>query len=269
MRRPITGLRTIVAGASRGIGAAVGTALDGAGADLILSARSREGLETIAGSLSPRVTIVGADQTVDADRGRLFAAATERWDALDALVCCAGVGAVGPFEGASPDRLRDVFELNTLSTIDLIREALPLLRRGRRPIVVVISSVLGHRAVPGKAEYSASKFALHGFCDAVRAEWAGEIDMTLISPGTVASPFWDHLLTDPDGSEDTHPPAETHAKSLGVRRGAITPQSVAKVTVAAMRTGRHEVILPVSAKMLVWLDRLWPTMADRLVARYG
>ena len=259
-------MRVLVTGASSGVGAAIGRALDRAGAETLLTARRADELAALVADGLTRAAACPADQIDPAARRRLIESVDARWaGSLDGLVCCAGVGAVGPFAEASPDRLRQVFEVNTLSTIDLIRECLPLLTRGRAPIVVVIGSVLGHRAVPGKAEYCASKFALHGFCDAVRAEWAGRIDVTLISPGTIASPFWQSLIQDK--------PAEGagagRADPGGDRWGAITPDRVAAATVAAMRAGRHEVVLPWQAKALVWLDRLLPTVADRAVARAG
>ena len=60
--------------------------------------------------------------------------------------------------------------MNFFAPVELIREALPLLRDGYQAIVVNIGSILGERAAPHKSEYSASKFALHGFSEALRPE---------------------------------------------------------------------------------------------------
>ena len=64
-----------------------------------------------------------------------------------------------------PQRLRQIMEVNFFAPAELTRHALPLLRCGERPIVVNIGSILGHCAVPGKSEYCASKFALHGWSE--------------------------------------------------------------------------------------------------------
>jgi short-subunit dehydrogenase len=83
-------------------------------------------------------------------------------------------------------------EVNFFAPAEFIREALPLLQHGKQPIVMNVSSVLGHRAVPEKSEYCASKFALHGLSDALRAEFVKRgIDVLLVSPSTTASEFFD------------------------------------------------------------------------------
>ena len=123
-----------------------------------------------------------------------------------------------------------------------------------------MGSVLGHRAVPRKSEYCASKFALHGFSDALRAELTPlGIHVLLVSPSTTHSEFFDRSRKSLEAT--VHQPA--------VRARAMPASMVARRTIQAMRTGRHEIILPATGKLLVWLDRLWPALADRLVARFA
>ena len=125
------------------------------------------------------------------------------------------------------------------------------------PLIVNVGSVLGHRAIPGKSEYCASKFALHGFSDALRAELTPEgIDVLLVSPSTTSSEFGDHVLDSPQ------PPRRAGW-------GAMSAEAVAACTLRAMRRGRHEVILSLPGKLLVWLDRLSPPLLNRLLARFG
>jgi short-subunit dehydrogenase len=136
---------------------------------------------------------------------------------------------------------------------ELTRICLPLFEQSRSPMVVNIGSVLGHRAVPGKSEYCASKFALHGLSDALRAEFAGRgIDVLLVSPSTTDTEFFDKV-----GAGDP---------SAGKRRKA-SPEKVARQAARAIERGAHEIILSPGGKLLVWLDRLTPTVADWLVSR--
>ena len=148
-------------------------------------------------------------------------------------------------------------EVNFFAAVELTRLAIPVLQTGRQPIIVNVGSVLGHRAVPRKSEYCASKFALHGFSDALRAELvAVGIDLLLVSPSTTSSEFFDRLLQ------------QDEANSKAGRRG-MTPQQVARKIIRAMAAGRHEIIVSAGGKLLVWLDRLCPPLMNRLLARHG
>ena len=89
---------------------------------------------------------------------------------LDLLVNNAGIGAQGRFAEADPARLRQIMEVNFFAPAEMTRAALPLLKQGRRPMIVNIGSILGHRGIPGTSEYCASKFAVQGFSESLRAE---------------------------------------------------------------------------------------------------
>src|SRR5205085_1254275 len=78
----------------------------------------------------------------------------------------------GHFAEVSPDRLRKIMEVNFFGLTETTRVFLPLLRQGRDPAVVNISSIAGKRGIPARSEYSASKFAVQGFSEALRAELA-------------------------------------------------------------------------------------------------
>ena len=258
-RRSIQGLRGLITGASSGIGDELARQLAAAGADLLITARRQAPLDALideTSGLAGRVTAVAGDVTDPDHRERLIDAARNRWGGLDLLVNNAGVGAIGPFSQAGPERLRRLFEVNFFAPVELMRTALPLLRAGRTPVIVNIGSVLGHRAVPRKSEYCASKFALHGFSDALRAELATEgIGVLLVSPSTTRTEFFEHLLE------------QSNAAVRHPSKGACAA-TVARQTIRAIRSGRHEIILTPGGKILVWLDRLFPTLADWLVSRY-
>jgi len=208
-------------------------------------------------SAGGQVFAMAGDVTIPDHRRRLLQSARDDLGGLDLLVNNAGVGAIGPFADADTERLRKVFDVNFFAPVELIRSLLPLLRAGQQPIIVNISSVLAHRAVPLKSEYCASKFALHGFSDALRAELTEDgIDVLLVSPSTTRTEFFDNVL-----DKQAEPPDNASRAS--------TVSSVARQTIRAIRRGRHEIILTPSGKLLVWLDRLCPPLADWLVARYG
>src|SRR4051812_36620675 len=121
--------------------------------------------------------------------------AREQLGGLDLLVNNAGIGAMGPFAEASPERLRQVMEVNFFAPAELIRLGLPLLQFGRKPLVVNVGSILGQVGIPLCAEYCASKFALRGLSQSLRAELAPVgIDLLLVSPGTTETEFFERAI---------------------------------------------------------------------------
>lgn len=257
-RRVIAGLRVLLTGASSGIGRELAIQLVEQGAQVVALARRQDRLEQLASEINrPDLFVFRVvDVTNPTDRSSAIEECQQRLGGLDVLINNAGSGAIGPFAASDEARLRQVMEVNFFAPVELTRLALPLLRQGKQPMVVNISSVLGHRAVPQKSEYCASKFALHGFSDALRAELVGDkIDVLLVSPSTTQTEFFDKV------AGDTQKP---HG-----RFGAKSPAYVARATLRAIRAGRHEVILSTGGRFLVWLDRLCPPLADRLVAWWG
>lgn len=259
-RRKISGLRTIVTGASSGIGRALALELARQGARLVLTSRRTEFLEELKKEIRELVAeahVVAGDIVEPDVRQRLLEVAQAELGGLDLLINNAGVGAIGPFAEASEARLRRVMEVNFFAPAELIRRAVPLLRAGNRPMIVNVSSVLGHRAIPKKSEYCASKFALHGLSDSLRTELVHcGIDVLLVSPSTTATDFFDNVL-------------EKKADLPWLALGAMSPDAVARKAVKAIRRGRHEIILTPGGKLLVWFDRLCPPLVNRLVARFG
>jgi short-subunit dehydrogenase len=249
-------MRVVLTGASSGIGRELTLALARAGAETIAVARREERLRELALSAPDLIHPLPGDLTGAAFRARLVAEVESRWGALDCLVNSAGIGAVERFDRSSEAILRALMEINFFAPVELTRALLPALRRGTDAGIVNVSSVLGHRAVPGKSEYCATKFAMHGWSDALRAELAEEgIEVLLISPSTTNSEFWESLAA---GEGDARRTAK-----------AMPAEVVARATLSALRRRRHESILSPGGKALVWLDRLLPAVADRLVARFG
>ena len=137
------------------------------------------------------------DITEPAIRGRLLDVARTEFGGLDCLINNAGMGGIGNFADTNESRLRRIMEVNFFAPLELTRLAIPKLRHGNRPLIVNVASVLGHRAVPKKSEYCASKFALHGFSDSLRSELAPQgIDVLIVSPSTTDTEFFDVALGD-------------------------------------------------------------------------
>jgi short-subunit dehydrogenase len=259
-KREIKDSRVIVTGASSGIGRAVSLELARAGAKLIAVARREDRLRKLADEIAAiggRVETVVGDVTDPQIRQRAIEAAQSHYGGLDLLINNAGIGALGLFEQADPQRARTVFEVNFFALIEMTRLALPLLKKGNRPMLVNISSIVGHRGIPYRSEYSASKFAVQGFSEAIRAELTRYgIDVLVVSPGTTETEFFDGVFE--RGTEPSWP-----------RHKPISAEAVARKMVKAIRQGRHEIIPYGLGKVLCWMNRLSPSLLDRIMARYS
>jgi short-subunit dehydrogenase len=259
-RRDLHGMRGLVTGGSSGIGRALAIELARSGVDLVLLARRGDRLAEVVAQVSALgcrgETVVG-DVTDPEARRRALTTVQEKLGGLDILVNNAGTSAHGRFATADPSRLLPIMETNFFAPVELIRGALPLLRQGRTPIVVNIGSVLGRRACPHKSEYCASKFALAGFSESLRAEFESlGIDVLLVSAGPTDTEFFQHLI-------------EEHGDLPWKEATPVSPERVARATVRAMKCGSHEIIPSFRGWMLTTFNRLFPRLVDRIMARYG
>lgn len=255
-----TGKRALVTGASSGIGRSIAVELARRGASVVLLARREEQLAETAALVENEgavaVPVIG-DVTEPSYRAAALAAAASRLGGLDILINNAGVSAHGRFHESSTARLRQIMEVNLFAAAELTHAAVPQLAAGSDPTVINLGSILGWRGAPHNSEYCASKFALRGFSEAVRPELRRlGVHVLHVSPGTVATPFFDHLI-DKQGE-----------LPWGARRGE-SPRRVARVALDAAARRRNEVTIGVAAWWLVWLSRHTPWLLDYAMRRYG
>jgi short-subunit dehydrogenase len=257
-RRSIPGSRILITGASQGIGKALAELAAARGARVLAAARSEGLLAELAADLRKRGGIletVLADVTSADDRQRMVKAAVQHFGGLDILVNNAGIGATGHFAEASPDRLRKIMEVNFFGLTETTRVFLPLLRRGRDPAVVNISSVAAKRGIPARSEYSASKFAVQGFSEALRAEVAkDDIDVLVVCPGLTQTNFSQNMI-------------EQKARMRMDHMRGMTSEEAAEATLRAIERGRNETHLTFQGKLIILLSRFLPRLVDRIAAR--
>jgi short-subunit dehydrogenase len=256
-RRTISGLRTIVTGATAGIGHALTLELIGRGARVLALGRRVDRLQALSAEVRyvPNYRFLAGDITSREHRLAALDLAKTEFGGVDCVINNAGSGALGPFVSADESRLRQIMEVNFFAPAEFIRESLPLLSAGTAPIIVNIASVLAHRAIPNMSEYCASKFALHGLSDSLRAELKPRgVDLLLVCPSTTTTEFFDVAIN--ASRQPLH------------RFGAMTSQAVAQHTIRAIASGSDEIILSLGGAALVWLDRLCPPLANWFVSRF-
>jgi short-subunit dehydrogenase len=251
------GRRCLVTGASSGLGRAIALALAKDGARVLGTGRSEGRLaawrdEAVAAGAAPGdLDTCAADLTVPDEREALVQQAVHRFGgALDLLVQCAGVGAYGRFLSHEPEVLERLFAINVFAVAALARACHPLLAKGDRPAMACLGSIVGRRALPGRTEYSASKFALAGFLEALRPEWSFDgIAVVLLNPGFTRTAFEDNVLVD-----------TTFYKSKPRRQ--MSPERCAELCLRAIARRRNEVNLTLEGRVLLGVNRVAPRFVD-------
>ncbi len=233
-----------------------------AGATVLLTGRSTERLGAVVAGLQregadpARMITVAADLTIEEDRRRLFTRARERFGALDLVVNNAGVGATGQFDTHDASVLRRVFEINVFAMVEVCRESLPLLAGGHDPVLAVTGSVNARRALPGRSEYCASKFAVTGFTEAIRIEWRRfGIHVLQVDPGFTATPFDENLVVDT-------------ARVPGKQRRTMSPETVARATMRAIERRQCRIILSWQGRLFVLASTVAPGLVDWGLTRW-
>jgi short-subunit dehydrogenase len=250
----------VVTGGSSGLGAACARAFARAGCDVAIAARQHDRLASVAADLASeggRVLAVSADVTDGAAMRTLASRVLAAFGRLDILVCSAGVGYQGTLDETSAGIMQRVLEVNVTGTLNAARAVIPYFEAQRAGHLIVISSIVGKRGIPGYAAYSAAKFAQAGLAEVLRAELRETgIAVTTVFPVSVDTGFRDAM-----------------AREFGVRSEGIgprqSPDDVASAVMRAVRSRAAEVYPLRRARLLAWVSALTPGLADRLVRRFA
>eukprot|EP00667_Euglena_gracilis_P016466 EG_transcript_17241 len=226
-----------ITGASSGIGEALATIAAQRGAKLVLSARRVAPLEALKARLGlpdEDVLVLPLDMMQPEEFEGKVQAVLAHFKRLDVLVNNAGVSQRSAFEDISPAAMRSIMEVNFFGPVLLTQAVLPHMRRQPGTYaghIVVVSSVQGKIGIPHRSIYAASKHALHGCFDSIRAEsHRYGITVLLATPGYVDTDLSRNAVT-ADGS----PTGEKE------QRKAISPSQCAEAIVTALQRGQDEV----------------------------
>ena len=197
MNKPLVGRVALVTGASSGIGDATARTLAKAGARVAIAARRADRLDALAreiGKLGGDVLPLAADLAKEQENRRIVAKTEAHFGRLDILVNNAGVMLLSPVDAASADDWRRMLELNVLGLMVSTQAALPGMRQRRSGHIVNISSTAGRIANANVSGYSASKFGVVAFSEALRKEvYKDNIRVSVIEPGAVATELREHI----------------------------------------------------------------------------
>ncbi len=248
--------RVWITGASSGIGRAMALACATRGARLVLSARRREVLEAVRDQC-PRpedVRIVTLDQ---ANLDTAAAAAREAvsvFGGLDVIVLNGGISQRSLAMETTVAVDEQLMRVNYLSNVAMIKAILPALVAQPSAQIAVVSSLVGVIGSPYRSGYAASKHALHGFFDSLRAELPEHVGVTLLCPGFVKTDVSVNALTG-DGSPLG---AMDHAQAHG-----LSAEYFAERALAAIAARKREVYIAGPERRAIWLQRWAPGLLAR------
>ena len=217
----LDGRRALVTGGASGIGEHTVRALAGAGASVIVADRNLEGAQTLAQTLGEAVSSVQIDVTDPASIRQVF----ESLDRLDILVNNAGIAHVGNIEETELEDWRRVFEVNVDGVFLVTKQALPLLLASEHASIVNISSVAGLTAVGRRFAYCASKGAVIALTRQLAGDYAKQLRVNCICPGTVHTPFVEGYLEKFHKHEKDEVREQLHARQPIGRMGR--PEEIA------------------------------------------
>jgi short-subunit dehydrogenase len=248
-----------ITGASSGIGAALARALAERGATLVLSSRRADALRTVqAACAQPDKHLVlpldMMEQTAFEPAAR---AARDRFGHIDIVVHCAGISQRARAADTQISVDRRIMELNYFGPVALTKQVLPAMIERRAGQIVVISSLLGKFGAPTRSAYCASKHALHGFFDSLRAEeFKHGITVTLVCPGFVQTNASLNALTGE---------GQPHGKMDERIAGGLTSDDCARRIVRAIERRRREVYIGQRETLALYLSRWAPNLFHRIL----
>ena len=250
-----------ITGASSGIGEALARAFSQQGARLVLSARRSDELERVrAGLADPERHLVLPLDLTDSDS---FAAATQtvidQCQRIDILVNNGGISQRSRIIDTDLAVDRRVMEVNYFGAIGLTKAVLPAMRQAGGGQVVVISSLVGELPTPMRSAYCASKHALHGWFEALRAEEHDKgIRVLMVMPGFIRTNVSINAITADGSSHGVMDDHQAAGLDVDVCAGRI---------VRAVQRGREQVIIGGREVAGIWLKRFFPSLYRKVIRR--
>jgi short-subunit dehydrogenase len=248
----------VITGGSSGIGKALVDQALKTGARVAVCARN---LDKLKGLFAPsdKLLCVQADVSKEADCRVFMEAVTTRWGGVDVLINNAGISMRALFADVNLSVLRELMDINFWGAVNCTKFALPSIQT-HKGIIVGISSIAGYRGLPARTGYSASKFALQGFLEALRTELLHTgVHVMWVSPGFTSSNIR-NVARSSDGTAQAETPLDESK--------LMSAEECAQIILAGISSRKRTIVMTRQGKLAVWVNKFFPSLADKLVFKH-
>lgn len=252
-----------VTGASSGIGEALVHQLAKEKSLVVLSARRKKELQRVQKEArldEDNSLIVPLDLADEKSLGLAYKKVVNRFGRVDALVNSGGISQRDYFRNTDMATVHRIMQVNFFGTVGLTKLVLPEMIVRKSGMIVAVTSVTGKYGTPLRSIYAASKHALHGFCDVLRAEHHEDgLEVLIVAPGYVKTNISYNAVMGDGSPQNSMDPGQANG---------ISARNCAKQIIAGIKKGKRE-IYPAGAKELmgVYLKRFFPGLMAKVVRK--
>ena len=249
-----------ITGGTDGIGKAMVKEFLKAGARVSTCARTADKLNNLSIELnSTSLLTVQADVSIESDCANFISQTLKTFGQIDILINNAGISMRALFKDTDISTLKKVMDVNFWGSVYCTKYALESIMQQKGSIVSV-SSIAGYRGLPGRSGYSASKFALNGWMEALRTELLDSgVNVLWVCPGFTQSNIRNVAL-----NKDAKPQGESPMNESKL----MTSEECSGHIIKAIEKRKRTLVLTFTGRETVWLNKLFPRLADRLTKKF-
>lgn len=250
----------VVTGGTDGIGKALVDGLIGMGAKVATCGRHHDKLYRLQAEYpSAHLHTMVADVSSENDCRRFIETTIKNFGGIDILINNAGISMRSVLKEASTDVIRKVMDINFFGTVYCTRYAVDSII-SRKGTIVGVSSIAGYRGLPGRSGYSASKFAMQGWLEAIKTELSGDdVHVMWVCPGFTTSNIRNAALNKDGQAQGESPLDEGKLMSAA---------ECARHILKAVRKRKRTLVLTFTGKRTIFLNKFFPKLADKVVRRF-
>jgi short-subunit dehydrogenase len=250
----------VITGGSEGIGKALVESFLNLGATVATCSRNYDKLYQLQSTHSGKpLMIYTTDVSKEQECKNFIDAVVSSFGRIDILINNAGISMRALVIDAELDTIKKVMDINLWGTVNCTKYALPYITKAKGSIIG-ISSIAGFRGLPGRTGYSASKFAVNGFLEALRTELLQSgVNVMWVCPGFTTSNIRRAALNSK---------GQAHGETSMDEGKMMSAEECAQHIIKAIHKRKRTLILTNTGKKTVWLNKLFPALADKLTYKY-